>query len=145
MRGLEKLREKVKGKVLYRNRETGEIKITKDRRERKEEREESIELDSITVLEDEVAIEVEMREDRDGGESTRSSVLSTGGRSVDGYNFLELMEEEGEDEKEKEKREQRKRKRVEEIRIEIKQAGMKNVPGWEQRSQKERGDEKWKI
>jgi hypothetical protein len=68
--------------------------------------------------------------------------MSSGGRSVDGYNFLELMEDEGDKEKE-ERREMR--KRVDEIKIEIRQTGMKNVPGWEGRSERERGDEKWRI
>jgi hypothetical protein len=31
MRGFEKLRERVKGKSLFRNRETGEIRVVKDR------------------------------------------------------------------------------------------------------------------
>jgi hypothetical protein len=60
MRGLEKLREKVKGRVLYRNNEMGEIRKSKDKKEGKEEREETIELDNITVIGEEVA----MREDK---------------------------------------------------------------------------------
>jgi hypothetical protein len=126
MRGFEKLREKVKGKSLFRNRETGEIRVVKDRREVREER---IELDNLTVIGEEVAIEVELREEKGSGSSTRSSLLLVGGSSAEGYNFLEALDEEPEDVKEKEKRESRKRKRVEEIRIEVRQSGLKNTHG----------------
>jgi hypothetical protein len=84
MRGFEKLREKVKGKSLFRNRETGEIRVVKDRGEVREEREESIELDNLTVIGEEVAIEVEMREEKGSGSSTRSSLLVVGGSSTEG-------------------------------------------------------------
>jgi hypothetical protein len=97
------------------------------------------------VIGEEVAIEVEMREEKGSGSSTRSSLLSVGGSSTEGYNFLEALDEEPEDEKEKERRESRKRKRIEEIRIEVRQSGLKSTQGWEQRSEKERGDEKWKV
>jgi hypothetical protein len=104
LRGFDKLRERLKGKVMFRNRATGEIRVSGEVREMGRDNEEKIEFEKVTEIEDEIEIEVELREEKKGMGSERGSVLSGGSESIEGYSFLGLLGEEGEDEREKRRR-----------------------------------------
>jgi hypothetical protein len=123
LRGFDKLREKLKGKVMFRNRATGEIRVSGEIREVGRDNEEKIEFEKVTEIEDEIEIEVELREEKKGMGSERGSLFLGGSESVEGYSFLGLLGEEGEDEREKKRREQRKRRVEEQVRIETRERG----------------------
>jgi hypothetical protein len=64
MQGFEKIREKVRGKSLYRNLDTGEIRIVGDAKEKKREGEEEVRVEELTEIGEELDIEVELRESK---------------------------------------------------------------------------------
>jgi hypothetical protein len=144
MQGFERIREKVRGKNLYRNLDTGEIRIVGDSAEKKREGEEEVMVEELTEIGEELDIEVELRESKGRAGSDRGSNWSKGTGSTDGYSFLELLEEEEQVEK-KVKPEKGKRKREDMVRVEVRQRGLKVGQGWEERSKKEKEQEKWKI
>jgi hypothetical protein len=127
---------------MFRNRATGEIRVSGETREVGRDNEEKVEFEKVIEIEDEIEIEVELRDEKKGMGSERGSVLSGGSESVEGYSFLGLLGEEGEDEREKKRREQRKRRVEEQVRVETRERGLKNTPGWKERSDKERNDPK---
>jgi hypothetical protein len=95
MKGFDMLREKVRGKMLFRNKEMGEIRVTGEKRDIGGENEERIEIEKVTENEDEIDIEVEVRTERRRGGSERGSLYSGGSGTVEGYGFLGAIEEEG--------------------------------------------------
>jgi hypothetical protein len=124
MQGFEKIREKVRGKNLYRNLDTGEIRIVGDAKEKKREGEEEVRVEDLTEIGEELDIEVELREPKGKAGSDRGSTWSQGTGSTDGYSFLDLLEEEEQVEK-KVKPDKGKRKREEMVRVEVRQRGLK--------------------
>jgi hypothetical protein len=88
MQGFEKIREKVRGKSLFRNMDTGEIRIVGDNGEKKREGEEEVNVEELTEIGEELTeigeeldIEVELREVK-GKEGSERGVRGPMGQVV---------------------------------------------------------------
>ena len=141
-KGLEKVKEKLLGMTMLRNKEDDSIRIVKDLTVRKEEEEEFIISDLIEEGE-EVSVEEEVDRGKDKKEEEKKS-RSGSGQTTGGYSFLgDLDDEEKDSELEKKDKENRKRKR-DEVKVTVKVKGLASSVGWKERSEAARGEERWK-
>ena len=139
-RGIEKIRETLNGRGLWRSKEDGKLRI-KERSMAKSMEEAEIRLEELVEEGEEVIVEIEKEKREEGSEGKEGSPTSV---TTARYGFLdELGEEEKDEELEQKNTENRKRKGREESAT-MKVKGLKNAPGWRERSELSREDEKWK-
>ena len=129
--GMEKLRRKLSGKWLFKDSEDGSVRIGVGEGERKAN-ETVIRLEELVGGEGE-EVEVEICEkEKEEAESTGS--VKSVGTNVDGYNFLDDIEESKGEELWERRREENKKRKVEETKKTLKVKGLKLTPGWEERA-----------
>ena len=138
-RGVEMLREKLKGRSLWRSSDDGKLRVKENCMARSME-ESEVRLEEIVEEGEEVTVDIEQVEDGGKDEKEGSSYSGT----TAGYGFLEeIGDEEKDEELEKRNTENRKRKGREE-NVTMKVKGLKITPGWKERAEASRGDERWK-
>ena len=140
-RGLEKIKEKLIGKIMLRNREDDSIRIVQDLTVRKEE-EEEFKVDDLVEDGEEVTVEEVSRRNDKREEETKSGNGS--GQTTGGYSFLgDLDDEEKDEELEKRDTENKKRKR-EDVKVVVKVKSLASSVGWKKRSEAVKGEDRWK-
>jgi hypothetical protein len=135
------LKEKIMGKMILRNRVTGEVRVMEKDYKGIEAQEEEIRCDELAEIEeDEIDLEVEVieREKETGGGSVGSS------QNLDKFSYLEDLEE-IDRESEKGRGEESKKRKEGDERVELKLRGLKAMPGWIERSKKAMEDLRWQL
>ena len=139
-KGLEKLREKLEGRMLWRSKEDGKLRV-KERSMAKGMDGVEICLEELVEEGEDVVVDIESEQGEQGSEGKAVSISSV---TTAGYGFLdEIGDEEKDEELEQKNSENRKRKGREENAT-LKVKGLKNAPGWRERAEKSREDERWK-
>ena len=140
-KGMRTLKEKLKGKILFRSSRDGSVRVSEEGGKRKEE-EEAIGLEELVEEGEEVIVTEEEKKAVEKEKGSTGSVSS--GTGTIGYGFLEDLDfGEKEEEKDITPKENRKRK-MEEVKPKIMFRGLKVSPGWADRAEKSRDDSRWK-
>jgi hypothetical protein len=134
---LGKLKEKIMGKMILRNRVTGEVRVMERDYTGKESQEKEIRCEEL-VDEEEIAFEVEVVEKEK--EACGGSVGSS--QNLDKFSYLEDLEE-IERENEKGRGEVNRKRKEGEEKVELKLRGLKAMPGWVERSRRASEDIRW--
>ena len=138
---LNKLADKIMGKMLLRNRVTGEVRVMEKDYKGIEAQEEEIRCEELAEIdEEEIDLEVEVieKEKEMGGGSIGSS------QNLDKFSYLEDLEE-IDRESEKGRGEESKKRKEGEEKVELKLRGLKAMPGWIERSKKAMEDLRWQL
>ena len=139
-KGLEKLKEKLEGRMLWRRKEDGKLRV-KERSMAKGMDGVEICLEELVEEGEDVVVDIESEQGEQGSEGKAVSISSV---TTAGYGFLdEIGDEEKDEELEQKNTENRKRKGREDNAT-LKVKGLKNAPGWRERAEKSREDERWK-
>ena len=136
--GIEKLREKLNGRALWRSKGDGKLRIRESSMAKSTE-ESEIRLEELIEEGEDVVVEIEKGEEvQEGKEGSVSSVTTAG------YGFLEEIGEEEKDEELEQKNSDNRKRKGREENATMKVKGLKNAPGWRERAETSREDERWK-